>query len=47
MDDFTACILTGRETPISGSMGRDHMATIEAIYRSAAEGGRRVEIQRS
>jgi len=47
MDDFTSCILTGRETPVSGSMGRDHMVIIEAIYRSAAEGGRRVEIQRA
>ena len=47
MDDFASCILTGRETPVPGSMGRDHMAIIEAIYRSAAEGGRRVEVQRA
>ena len=47
MDDFTSCILTGRETPVSGSMGRDHMVIIEAIYRSAAEGGRRVEVQQA
>jgi glucose-fructose oxidoreductase len=45
MDDFASCILTGRESPVPGSMGRDHMAIIEAIYRSAAEGGRRVEVQ--
>ena len=47
MDDFASCILTGRETPVPGSMGRDHMATIEAIYRSAAEGGRRIEVARA
>jgi glucose-fructose oxidoreductase len=45
MDDFASRILTGRETPVPGSMGRDHMAIIEAIYRSAAEGGRRVMVQ--
>ena len=44
MDDFASCILTGRKTPVSGLMGRDHMVIIEAIYRSAAEGGRRVAI---
>jgi len=47
MDDFAACILTGRETPVPGSMGRDHMAIIEAIYRSAAGGGGRVEVRRA
>jgi len=47
MDDFAACVLTGRETPVPGSMGRDHLAIIEAIYSSAAEGGRRVEVQRA
>jgi glucose-fructose oxidoreductase len=47
MDDFASCVATGRESPISGSMGRDHMVVIEAVYRSAALGGRRVEIQRA
>jgi len=47
MDDFASCILTGRPTPVPGSMGRDHMAIIEAIYRSAAEGGRRTEVRRA
>ncbi len=46
MDDFASCILTGRESPIPGSMGRDHMAVIEAIYRSAEEGGKRIEVRR-
>ena len=47
MDDFTSGILTGRETPVPGSMGRDHMVIIEAIYKSAALGGRRVELPRA
>jgi glucose-fructose oxidoreductase len=47
MDDFASCVLTGRESPVPGAMGRDHMAIIEAIYRSAAEGGRRVEVRRA
>jgi glucose-fructose oxidoreductase len=47
MDDFATCILTGRPSPVAGSMGRDHMAIIEAIYRSAADGGRRVEVARA
>jgi glucose-fructose oxidoreductase len=44
MDDFASCILTGRESPVPGSMGRDHVAIIEAIYKSAAQGGRRTEV---
>jgi glucose-fructose oxidoreductase len=44
MDDFASCILTGREPAVPGSMGRDHMAIIDAIYKSAAEGGRRVAV---
>jgi hypothetical protein len=39
--------MTGRQTPIPGSMGRDHMVIIEAIYKSAAEGGRRIEIAKA
>jgi glucose-fructose oxidoreductase len=46
MDDFASCILTGRKTPVPGSMGRDHMAIIEALYKSAAQGGRRVDVAR-
>jgi glucose-fructose oxidoreductase len=44
MDDFASCILAGTESPISGSMGRDHMVVIDAIYKSASEGGRRIPI---
>jgi glucose-fructose oxidoreductase len=47
MDDFAACIATGRESPVPGSLGRDHMAVIEAIYKSAAEGGRRIEVAKA
>jgi glucose-fructose oxidoreductase len=47
MDDFASCLLTGRQTPVPASMGRDHMVIIEAIYRSAAEGGRRIEMQKA
>jgi glucose-fructose oxidoreductase len=47
MDDFASCVLTGRETPVPGSMGRDHMAIIEAIYRSAADGGKRTLVARA
>jgi glucose-fructose oxidoreductase len=44
MDHFAAEALTGRESPVSGQMGRDHMVIIESIYKSAADGGRRVQI---
>jgi glucose-fructose oxidoreductase len=44
MDDFASCILTGRVPPVGGAMGRDHMAIIDAIYKSAAEGGRRISL---
>ncbi len=44
MDDFSTCVLTGRKTPVSGLMGRDHLRVIEAIYKSAAEGGRRMAL---
>jgi glucose-fructose oxidoreductase len=45
MDHFAAEALTGRESPVSGQMGRDHMVIVESIYQSAADGGRRVEIK--
>jgi len=35
----------GRESPVSGEMGRRDMVIIEAIYRSAAENGRRIEVR--
>jgi glucose-fructose oxidoreductase len=47
MDDFASCILTGREPPVPGSMGRDHLKIIDAIYKSAGTAGRRVTIASS
>ena len=45
MDDFAQCVLTGRATPVPGEMGRRDLAIIEAIYASAASGGKRVEVK--
>jgi glucose-fructose oxidoreductase len=44
MDDFASCILTGRKPPVAGELGRDHMAVVDAIYRSAATGGNRIPV---
>lgn len=43
MDDFARCILSNRESPIPGEMGRRDLVIIEAIYKAAAT-GRRVEL---
>jgi glucose-fructose oxidoreductase len=40
MDDFADCILTGRETPVPGEMGRRDIRILRAIYESAASGRR-------
>lgn len=45
IDDFARCVREGRESPVSGVMGRRDLVIIEAIYRSAAQGGRRVEVK--
>jgi glucose-fructose oxidoreductase len=45
MDDFARCVLENRPTPVPGEMGRGDVATIEAIYASAAAGGKRVEVK--
>jgi glucose-fructose oxidoreductase len=45
IDDFAQCIRDGRDTPVPGEMGRRDMVIIEAIYRSAAEGGKRIEVR--
>lgn len=45
MDDFAQCLLTGRATPVPGEMGRRDMCIVEAIYASAAAGGKRVEVK--
>ena len=38
MDDFADCILTGRDTPVSGELGRRDIQIITAIYESARTG---------
>ena len=43
MDDFAACILTGRETSVPGELGRRDIRITSAIYEAARTGGR-VEI---
>ena len=45
IDDFARCVKEGRESPVPGEMGRRDMVIIEAIYRSAAENGRRIEVR--
>lgn len=45
LDDFADCILSGRETPVPGELGRRDLAIIEAIYQSAASGGQRVRVK--
>jgi len=45
MDDFARCVMENRESPVPGEMGRDHIAVMEAIYASAAQGGKRVEVK--
>jgi glucose-fructose oxidoreductase len=45
MDGFAQCLLTGRPTPVPGEMGRRDMTVVEAIYASAAAGGKRVAVK--
>lgn len=45
LEDFARCILENRPTPVGGEMGRRDIAVIEAIYASAAAGGKRVEVR--
>ena len=40
MDDFADCIVTGRNTPVPGELGRRDMQIITAIYEAAATGKR-------
>jgi glucose-fructose oxidoreductase len=44
MDDFARCVRDDLSTRVPGEMGRRDMVIIEAIYASAAQGGKRVEI---
>jgi glucose-fructose oxidoreductase len=40
MDDFADCILTGRQTPVPGEMGRRDIRILLAIYEAARTGKR-------
>jgi predicted dehydrogenase len=40
MDDFADCILSGRESPVPGELGRRDIRIITAIYEAAAAGKR-------
>jgi len=44
MDDFALCVRENRESLVRGEMGRRDMVVIEAIYKSAAAGGKRFEV---
>jgi glucose-fructose oxidoreductase len=44
MDDFARCVRDDLSTRVPGEMGRRDMVIIEAIYASAAQEGKRVEI---
>jgi glucose-fructose oxidoreductase len=44
MDDFARCVRDDLPSRVPGEMGRRDMVIIEAIYASAAQGGKRVEI---
>ena len=39
------CVREGRESDVPGGMGRRDMICIEAIYKSAADGGKPVAIK--
>ena len=44
IDDFARCVLDDTPSRVAGEMGRRDLAIIEAIYASAAQGGKRIEI---
>ncbi len=43
MDDFADCVLSGRDTPVPGELGKRDMQIITAIYE-AARTGKRVKV---
>jgi glucose-fructose oxidoreductase len=45
MDDFALCVRDNLPTRVPGEMGRRDMVMVEAIYASAAAGGKRIEIK--
>jgi glucose-fructose oxidoreductase len=45
LDALAECFRDNKPIPVPGEMGRRDMVIIEAIYRSAAQGGKRVEVK--
>ena len=45
LDHIAQCVREGRESEVPGEMGRRDMIIIEAIYQSAAEGGKRIALK--
>ena len=45
MDDFAQCVMQNRPTRVPSEMGLRDMKIIAAIYESAANGGKRVEVK--
>ena len=45
LDHIAQCVREGRESDVPGEMGRRDMIIVEAIYTSAAQGGKRIEIK--
>ncbi len=45
IDDFAKCIRDNLPTRVPGEMGRRDMVMVEAIYASAAAGGKRIEVK--
>lgn len=44
LDDFATCLSENRESTVNGEEGLKDMKIIEAIYRSIAEGGKKVKV---
>ena len=45
IDDFARCVRDGLDSRVPGEMGRRDMVMVEAIYASAAAGGKRIEVK--
>jgi glucose-fructose oxidoreductase len=45
MDDFALCVRENRESIVGAEMGRRDMRIVEAIYASAAQAGKRIEVK--
>lgn len=45
VDDFARCVRDNLPTRVPGEMGRRDMVIVEAIYASAAQGGKRIEVK--